>query len=101
MFKSKAARKRIRCISLIISKEVTVNSDQINKTEAKPATKLIPARKWSNYHPYPSQGSMNGLLLRRKENGLDQAVVRLNNRLYISEADFFKWALAQGGSNGR
>jgi hypothetical protein len=52
---------------------------------------LIPARQWNKFMPTPSQGTINGLLLRRKENGFSKCVIRISNRLYIDLEEYKNW----------
>jgi hypothetical protein len=55
--------------------------------------RLIPVRRYRSYRTDLSQGTVNGLILRRKENGLAPHVVRINNRLYLIEREWEQWLL--------
>lgn len=50
--------------------------------------RLIPVRRYSAYRSDLSQGTVNGLVLKRKENGLEPHVLRINNRLYLIEDEW-------------
>ncbi len=55
---------------------------------------LIPVRRYRNYRNDLSQGTVNGLILRRNENGLAPHVVRINGRLYLIEKEWEQWLLS-------
>ena len=57
--------------------------------------RLIPARRYTEYRNDLSQGTINGLMLKRKENGFDSCVRCINNRLYIVEDKFEDYILSQ------
>ena len=56
--------------------------------------RLIPVRRYKNYRQDLSQGTVNGLILRRNENGLAPHVVRINGRLYLVETEWEQWLLS-------
>lgn len=70
----------------------------IDKEVSKTAT-LIPCRRYSEYRSDLSQGTINGLILDRKENGLEKCIVRISNRLYLIVKDWDEWILSNRDSN--
>jgi len=56
--------------------------------------RLIPVRRYKNYRQDLSQGTINGLILKRNENGLAPHVVRINGRLYLIEGEWEQWLLS-------
>jgi hypothetical protein len=56
--------------------------------------RLIPVRRYKSYRQDLSQGTVNGLILRRNENGLAPHVVRINGRLYLIENEWEQWLLS-------
>ncbi len=57
--------------------------------------KLLPIKRWENHFSYPSLGTLRYLALRRKENGFDACLSKINGRLYINPEKFFIWAQEQ------
>lgn len=60
-------------------------------------TRLIPAAKWNDYHPWPPKGGLRYYIFHEKTNGFDKAVRRCGRRVLIDEAAFFEWARSNGG----
>lgn len=76
-----------------IRKALDLPKGTADKTKKVP--NLIPVRRWSEFHKVPSQGSINGAMLRRKENGLEACVTWMNGRMYLDEDKFFEWMKTQ------
>jgi hypothetical protein len=85
--------KRCRCIKvkvMIERKFVDYDTSKIKKEQER----LIPVRRYKNYRQDLSQGTVNGLILKRNENGLAPHVVRINGRLYLIEGEWEQWLLS-------
>lgn len=65
--------------------------------EAPAARRLIPASKWHQYHPWPTQAGLRDLILKARRNGLASAIRRVGRRVLVDEAAFFAWVDQQGG----
>ena len=61
-------------------------------------SRMIPATKWSDYHPWPTIGGLRHLIFNAKENGFARVVKRAGRRVLIDEAAFFKWMEENGGT---
>lgn len=55
--------------------------------------RLIPVRRYTKYRNDLSQGTVNGMVLKRHENGLAPHVLRINNRLYLVETEWDEYLL--------
>lgn len=53
--------------------------------------RLIPVTKWNDFHMWPTLGAMRSLIFNRKTNGFDKVVKKVQKRVLIDEAAFFKW----------
>jgi hypothetical protein len=60
-------------------------------------TRLIPAAKWNDFHPWPPKGGLRHLIFHEKSNGFEKVVRRIGRRVLIDEAQFFEWAENTGG----
>ena len=60
-------------------------------------TRLIPASKWNEYHPWPPNGGLRHLIFHEKKNGFDKVVRRCGRRVLIDEVAFFEWVGSNGG----
>jgi hypothetical protein len=69
-------------------------------TTNTPATRLIPASQWNDYHPWPPPGGLRHLIFHANENGFDKVVKRAGRRILIDERAFFTWVEEQN-KNGR
>jgi hypothetical protein len=65
--------------------------------EARAARRLIPASKWHQHHPWPTQAALRDLILKAGRNGLASAIRRVGRRVLIDEAAFFAWVESQNG----
>lgn len=59
-------------------------------------TRLIPATRWQEFHPWPPIGGLRHLIFNANSNGFDAVVRRVGRRVLIDEAAFFEWASARG-----
>ena len=59
--------------------------------EAVVARRLIPASKWHQYHPWPTQAGLRDLILKAHRHGLEFAIRRVGRRVLIDETGFFAW----------
>jgi hypothetical protein len=59
--------------------------------EPQASRRLIPAARWHQYHPWPSQAALRDLILKAGRNGLTPAIRRVGRRVLIDEAEFFAW----------
>jgi hypothetical protein len=64
------------------------------------SNRLIPAKKWNDFHPWPPLGGLRHLIFNEKTNGFDKVVRRVGRRVLIDEAAFFEWVRSTGGRNG-
>lgn len=57
------------------------------------ATRLIPAAKWDQFHPWPSVGALRFHVYNAPSNGMAEhgVVKRIGKRVLIDEAAFFRW----------
>ena len=62
-----------------------------------PTTRLIPAAKWNDFHPWPPKGGLRHLIFNEKQNGFQKVVRRVGRRVLIDEAQFFEWVQGNGG----
>lgn len=53
--------------------------------------RLIPVRKWPDYHPWPSEAGLRNRIFYASENGFDRVIVRVDGRVLIDEDAFFQW----------
>lgn len=54
-------------------------------------SRLIPATKWNEYHPWPTIGGIRHLLFNRKTNGFTHCIRKIGRKVLIDEAKFFEW----------
>lgn len=57
----------------------------------KQQSRLIPAHRWNDFHPWPPKGGLKYLIFHEKTNGFDKVVKRCGRRVLIDEAKFFQW----------
>lgn len=62
-----------------------------NPAPPRAATRLIPVKKWPEFHPWPTLGGLRHLLHGRDSNGFNACVVRVGRSVLIDEAAFFEW----------
>jgi hypothetical protein len=62
--------------------------------QPKQEQRIIPVRRYKRYRDDLSQGTVNGLILKRNENGLAPHVVRISGRLYLVESEWEQWLLS-------
>lgn len=60
--------------------------------ESSKRFRLIRAAKWNTHHAWPKLNGLRHLIFRSNENGLDVALRRIGEKLYIHEREFFIWA---------
>ena len=60
--------------------------------EEEKQSRLIPATKWNQYHPWPSIGGIRYLIALRKEKNCEKVFVKAGGRWLIVEQEFFNWA---------
>ena len=74
------------------------------KTQKKDEIDLARARHFNfdTGRPFPTQGALNGLILRREENGFSRCLRKINNRLYVHLPSLDSWINDQtpGANNG-
>lgn len=63
-------------------------------------TRLIPATKWQEFHPWPPVGGLRHLIFNAHRNGFGVVVRRVGRRVLIDEAAFFQWAAQQEVNRG-
>ncbi len=61
------------------------------------STRLIPAAKFDEYHPWPSVSALRWMIFHSRTNGLDSfgVIKRAGRRVLIDEQAFFKWIESQ------
>lgn len=59
-------------------------------------TRLIPATRWKEFHPWPPTGGLRHLIFNARTNGFDAVVRRVGTRVLIDEAAFFAWVDRNG-----
>lgn len=52
---------------------------------------VVPMREWENLFGWPGYGTLRYLALRRRENGFDQCVTKVNKRLYLITDKTLAW----------
>lgn len=62
--------------------------------------RLIPATKWQQFHPWPSNGGLRHLIFNARSNGFDAVIRRVGRRVMIDEREFFAWVDRLGGHHG-
>lgn len=65
------------------------------ETPEETQTRLIPATKWSEYHPWPTQSALRHLCFHARKNGFDRVIRRIGRRVLIDERQFFRWVEEQ------
>lgn len=55
-------------------------------------SRLIPATKWDEYHPWPSIGGIRHLIAHRKKKKCEHVFIKAGGRWLIVEDAFFTWA---------
>jgi hypothetical protein len=81
----------------VIRGNVALHEGEINLSQTKHQSRLIPAAKWDSYHPWPSKAGLRFLIFKSKNNGLAAAVLRVGRRVLIDEDAFFAWVANQNG----
>jgi len=66
-----------------------MNGTDSGQKHSSPATRLIPAANWNDYHAWPPPGGLRHLIFHAETNGFDKAVKRVGRRVLIDEAVFF------------
>ena len=66
--------------------------------DAAHRTRLIPATRWPDHHPWPPIGGLRHLIFNAEKNGFGAVIRRCGRRVLVDEAAFFEWASAQGGA---
>ena len=61
-------------------------------------TRLIPASRWPDYHPWPPIGGLRHLIFNAEKNGFAAVIRRCGRRVLIDESAFFDWIDANGGA---
>ena len=60
--------------------------------------RLIPLAKWNEYHPYPTVPALRNLAF-TKPSGFEKVVIRVNGRVLVNEAAWFKWVDQQAAES--
>jgi len=60
-------------------------------------TRLIPATRWEEFHPWPPTAGLRHLIFNARTNGFDAVIRRVGRRVLIDEAAFFVWVDRVGG----
>lgn len=56
-----------------------------------PGNRLIPLTKWTDFHDWPTAGSLRSMIFSSHKTGADYFIRRAGRRLLISEKAFFEW----------
>jgi len=64
---------------------------QSEKELKKDTMGLIPVSKWNEFYPYPTVKSLRQIIFRKKKNGFDKVLRKIDGRLYICVKDFNEW----------
>lgn len=57
--------------------------------------RIIPFSKWNEYHDYPTVSQLRHYRHYGHKNGFNACIRKMGKRLYIHEADFFRWVDGQ------
>ena len=53
--------------------------------------KYVQLTKWADFTDHPSYGTMRFLVNKRKENGAEEFLRKINGRFYINVDKFYDW----------
>jgi len=56
----------------------------------QPNTRLIPIKKWNEYHDWPPNGGLRHLAFYRKTNGFQKAFKKIGRAMVVDERAFFE-----------
>jgi hypothetical protein len=73
----------------------------LEEVPSEPEARLIPLTKWNQFHPGPPLSGLKHLVFNSKTNGFDRCIRRIGRRVYILEAEFFKWVEEVNRGRGR
>lgn len=65
------------------------DSTGVIMTDHTPPTRLIPVKKWSESHDWPTKGGLRHLIFHARTNGFASAFKRVGRRVLIDEREFF------------
>jgi hypothetical protein len=64
-------------------------------------SRLIPAKDWNLFHPWPTTGGLRHLIFHAKAKRFENVIVRCGRRILIDESAFFVWARLQDTGFGQ
>jgi len=56
-----------------------------------PKLKFVSIRDWTKLYGYPSYGALKGMILKRRQNGFEKCLMKINGRIYIDVAQAEKF----------
>jgi len=59
--------------------------------------KYVQLTKWAEFTDHPSYGTMRNIVARRKDNGAEEFLCKINGRFYINIDNFYHWMEKQKG----